>query len=114
MLHMSLADIETLFDLVPGRLNRTWSYGYDGSRDPEIQNLSTLHSVPDVAPPQKKTIEVRFGHMGGQKIGPTLPIQALGTSCNDWSPKKNISTSLVTHHHLSMSKTYVLSPNFKT
>jgi hypothetical protein len=71
-------------------------------------------SVLDVTQQKKKSTMVRFWLLGGQKIGPPLPNQALRTSCIDRSTGKGISTSLDTHRQLSMSKTCVLLLHIKT
>jgi hypothetical protein len=54
----------------------------------EIPNSFTIHNVLDISQ-QKKSIRVRSGLLGGQKIGLPLPIKALGkfsfkALCTDW------------------------------
>jgi hypothetical protein len=44
----------------------------------EIPNLIIIHTVLDLYPQIKKSIGIRSGLLGGQKIGLLLPIQALG------------------------------------
>jgi hypothetical protein len=60
-------------------------------------------------PHKRKSIVVRFGLLGGQKIGLPLQIQVLRTSCINWSTDKRILTSLATHYQLTISKTCMLS-----
>jgi hypothetical protein len=105
VLQLTLADIETLFDLLPSPLTHIWSYRCDGYSDPipyvqEIQNLFTIQNSLDVFP--QKSIRVRYGILGGKNIFLPLQIQAL----------RRISFKIFRTKHLNSLSTEYIQNNF--
>jgi hypothetical protein len=81
-----------------------------------FQPISILHTIKQTQPSVARSTLAWHWLTLGVKTSRAREVwrPALCTSYIDWSTNKSISMSLATHHQLSISKTYILSPHFKT